>query len=235
MSINQHNNKCYYHGPMCRSTVVLYGAFCTFYCNFVTSNMIMIINMKCVFWTGTLGAVNMRVSGRCVVWRFQQWSSVTIIHSKPSRYIHSSPKYSLNVLFKVILFTYYRFSPPWLKSIWVCWSRIGYFFFVYCVNNSIFSFSFYYVTCLSVYLFSHLLSKSYTSHWPMSNNAAGWLSDYGWCSLMVKHLDWQLHMVWSLNYHLCRLPSCLLEIWSDFGNQSGSNLKNHFFKRKKNP
>lgn len=150
-SIIKHNNKCYYHGPICRNTMVLYGIFCTFYCNFVTSSMIMIINMKCVFWTGTLGAVNMRVSGRRVVWRSQQWSSVTIIHSKPSRYIHSSPKYSLNVLFKVILFTCYRFSP-WLKSVWVCWSRIGYFrigfFFVYCVNNNIFSFNFYCVTCL---------------------------------------------------------------------------------------
>jgi len=59
----------------------------------------MIINMAAlyVFCTGTLGAVNMRVNGMGVSWRVHQWSSMTIIHSKPSRYIHSSHKYSLNV------------------------------------------------------------------------------------------------------------------------------------------
>ncbi len=54
------------------------------------------INMF-VFCTGTLELVNMRVSCRCVVgWRFQQWSSVTIIHLKQSRYIYSSHKCPLN-------------------------------------------------------------------------------------------------------------------------------------------
>lgn len=77
--------------------------FCTIYCTSVISSINMIINMTALFvlCTGTLGAVNMRVNGRLVIWRVQQWSSVTIIHSKRSRYIHNSHKYSLNVLFNI--------------------------------------------------------------------------------------------------------------------------------------
>lgn len=101
-------------------------------CITVISCINMIVHMTAymfVFCTGTLGSVNMRLSCRCVVWRLQQWSSVTIIRLKQSRYIYSSTKHSLN-----------RFNPnhitPLLLSKFThlqvnrfrgCWSRIRIF------------------------------------------------------------------------------------------------------------